>query len=60
MIPLKGNLEIMKMPIAEINLNELMNVECSMDSILLYGRYVKLSREISQTPWLLGDKEIVL
>jgi tRNA U54 and U55 pseudouridine synthase Pus10 len=28
-----------------------LRVECSCENILVYGRYIKLSRELSQTPW---------
>ncbi len=36
------------------------HVECSHESVLLYGRYCKLSREVSQTPWLVeGNKTTV-
>lgn len=48
-----------KEKIAEIDLNLLMNVECSMENILLYGRYIKLSREVSQTPWNITTKKMV-
>lgn len=42
-----------------IDLLNLVSVECTSESLLLYGRYIKHSREVSQTPWLLGDREIV-
>jgi len=29
----------------------MLQVECSFENILMYGRYIKLSREVSQTPW---------
>jgi hypothetical protein len=45
--PLLKEITIHKHEIARTNLNELMSVECSMENILLYGRYVKLSREVS-------------
>ena len=42
-----------------MDLRGMMQVECSMESVLLYGRYIKLSREVSQTPWLIGTKKLV-
>eukprot|EP00347_Sterkiella_histriomuscorum_P020730 403336698 len=41
-----------------IDLMNLIQVECSQESMLLFGRYIKHSREVSQTPWLIGDREI--
>ena len=41
-----------------MDLNELLQVDCQTENILLYGRYVKLSREVSQTPWTIGTKKM--
>jgi tRNA U54 and U55 pseudouridine synthase Pus10 len=57
--PLLKEITIHKHEIARTNLNELMTVECSMENLLLYGRYVKLSREVSQTPWNISTKKMV-
>ncbi|TNV80047.1 hypothetical protein FGO68_gene15427 [Halteria grandinella] len=58
-LPLLKELDVFKsQEIAQIDLNTLMSVDCTMDNILLYGRYVKLSREVSQTPWNLGTKRM--
>ena len=34
-----------------------MTVKCTFDSILVKGRYLKLSREVSQSPWIAKEKE---
>jgi hypothetical protein len=57
--PLLKEITIHKHEIARTNLNELMSVDCSMENLLLYGRYVKLSREVSQTPWNISTKKMV-
>lgn len=49
-------MNIFKHEIAKTNLNDLMSVECTMSNLLLYGRYCKFSREVSQTPWNLANK----
>lgn len=49
-------MNIFKHEIAKTNLNDLMSVECIMSNLLLYGRYCKFSREVSQTPWNLASK----
>ncbi len=46
-LPTLKDLSIFKTQIAKMNLLELMQIECTNDNLLLYGRYVKLSREIS-------------
>ena len=39
------------------SLTELIRVKCSADHILLKGRYVKLARDVSQTPWNLTEED---
>ena len=34
-----------------------LTVKCQFEPILVKGRYLKLSREVSQTPWLLKEQE---
>lgn len=46
-LSLLKDLSIFKHEISKIDLNDLITVECSMDNILLYGRYCKYSREVS-------------
>ncbi|CDW74628.1 trna pseudouridine synthase pus10 [Stylonychia lemnae] len=41
-----------------LNLLRQLSVECTQDSLLLYGRYIKHSREVSQTPWLIEARDI--
>jgi hypothetical protein len=53
-------LAVFKHDIAALDLSELLTVDCTMDNILLYGRYCKYSREVSQTPWLIGTKRMVI
>jgi tRNA U54 and U55 pseudouridine synthase Pus10 len=50
--PLFSGLEIFTDEISKTNLVSLLNVTCSHENILVYGRYLKLSRSCSQTPWL--------
>ena len=35
----------------KVDLTTLLEVACSHESLLVHGRYTKLSRSISQTPW---------
>jgi tRNA U54 and U55 pseudouridine synthase Pus10 len=58
-LPLLKELKVFQHEIAKMDLSQLMSVDCRMENILLYGRYVKLSREVSQTPWNLGTKKMV-
>ena len=47
-LPLLKELNVFKKSeIGQIDLNNLMSVDCTMDNLLLYGRYMKLSREVS-------------
>ena len=34
-----------------------LNVVCKAEAILVKGRYLKLSREVSQTPWALNEDD---
>ena len=36
-----------------------MAIECKSDALLVKGRYVKLARDVSQTPWnlIIGSNE---
>jgi len=38
---------------------DLMKVGVQNENLLLYGRYVKVSREVSQTPWIIEGKNLV-
>lgn len=59
-LPILRDLPIIKSGLSyDLDLKNLMMVECTMDSLLLYGRYIKLSREVSQTPWVHGTKKLV-
>lgn len=40
------------------DLTEIMTISCSHESILLYGRYNKMHRKVSQTPWLIDGATI--
>jgi tRNA U54 and U55 pseudouridine synthase Pus10 len=41
--------------IKKLELTRAMEVSCSYESILVYGRYIKLSRKVSQTPWFVSE-----
>ena len=32
-------------------------VKCSFEALLVHGRYLKLSREVSQSPWSVKEQE---
>ena len=40
-----------------VSLFEVLNIDFNADAILVKGRYVKLARDVSQTPWNLNQKE---
>jgi hypothetical protein len=46
-LTLLKELAIYNHEVRKIDFNELLSVECSSENILLYGKYVKLSREVS-------------
>ena len=52
-------LAIFNEEISKQDLTTFLTVSCGHDSILLYGRYNKLNRKVSQTPWCVegGDKQ---
>ena len=38
-------------------LMDCLNVKCQFEAILVKGRYLKLSREVSQSPWHTKEAE---
>ena len=46
-LTLLKDLAIYNHEVTKVDLNELLSVDCSSENILLYGKYVKLSREVS-------------
>ena len=53
--PLFKDLKIFSSEISKINLTDILGISCKHENILVYGRYTKLSRKISQTPWTVDD-----
>ena len=40
-----------------ISLVDKLTVKCSFEALLVHGRYLKLSREVSQSPWSVKEQE---
>ena len=36
---------------------DMLTVRCSFEALLVHGRYLKLSREVSQSPWSIKEEE---
>jgi hypothetical protein len=53
--PLFKDLKVFNSDIAKVDLTTLLTISCSHENVLVYGRYIKLSRKISQTPWTVDD-----
>lgn len=39
-------------------LSDCLSVSCQFEAILVKGRYLKLSREVSQTPWHMNEEDL--
>ena len=48
-------LSIFKLP--KTSLVDAVSVKCSSETILVKGRYIKLTRDVSQTPWNLNEED---
>ena len=45
-------IDVFEDEISKTDLSKFINVSCIHENVLIYGRYLKLSRDVSQTPWL--------
>jgi tRNA pseudouridine synthase 10 len=52
------DLDFFSQEASKTDITQLLQVDCTHESVLVYSRYIKKSRKLSQTPWNIKDPDV--